>query len=165
MKKKQFYITLVLSTIFHFTITAQVYFKIDPVLIGFGIFGGNIERQFSPKGSLQFQGYYVTPSQQFRNVKGFGYSFAIRLYFGSKFEGPRGVYFSPIIRSVPAEYNSSAFSFGFLIGYQHLFSENRFSVEVGAGPQINLAGVNGVRAAPQGVITVGYRLFRGEFSD
>jgi hypothetical protein len=77
----------------------------------------------------------VTPSQQFRNVKGFGYSFAIRLYFGSKFEGPRGVYFSPIIRSVPAEYNSSAFSFGFLNGNQVVsniitFETNRFKFQI-----------------------------------
>jgi hypothetical protein len=163
MKKRQFYITLVLATILHFTITAQTYFKIDPILIGFGIFGGNIERVVSPKAAIQFQGYYVTPSQQFRNVKGFGFSIAARFYFGSKYEGPRGVYFSPTLRSVPAEYNSSALSFGFLIGYQHLFSENKFSFEVGAGPQIALG--YGARAAPQGVITVGYRLFRGKFSD
>jgi hypothetical protein len=166
MKKRQFYFTLVLATILHFTITAQTYFKIDPVLIGFGIFGGNIERVVSPKSSIQIQGYYVTPSKQSNNIKGFGFSIVARFYFGSKFEGPRGVYFSPIIRSVPAEYNSSAFNGGLLIGYQHLFSDNRFSVEIGLGPSFSSATRGtGLDTNLQGVFTVGYRLFRGEFSD
>jgi hypothetical protein len=163
---RQFYITLVLSTILNFTITAQTYFKIDPVLIGFGIFGGNLERVVSPKASIQFQGYYVTPSQQFRNVKGFGFSLAARFYFGSKYEGCRGVYFSPIIRSVPADYNSSAFGGGLLVGYQHLFSDNKFSFEVGLGPLFSSATRGtGLDTNLQGVLTLGYRLFRGEFSD
>jgi hypothetical protein len=166
MKKRKLYITLVLSTIFHFTITAQTYFKIDPVLIGFGIFGCKIERQVSPKASVQVQGYYVTPSQISKNIKGFGYSVAARFYFGSKFEGPRGVYFSPIIRIVPTEYNSSAFNMGLLIGYQHLFSDNKFSVEIGLGPSFTSATRGtGLDTNLQGVLTVGYRLFRGDFSD
>jgi hypothetical protein len=143
----------------------------------FGQYSVAYENAISENKSWEIVASYVKIGSQNLYITGFGGSLQYRFFLSSS-DAPKGLFVAPVVGARFLEYKDSAadatlvsFKFttltvGAIIGYQWLFSDDRFSLELSAGPgyvhyfaptvakNTNIGG----SILPIGSISLGYRL-------
>jgi len=158
--------------------SAQGYVKINPFTIAFGQLGAQYEGVINEKSSYQVGAFFVSRSSTLLGYKktGFGANLQYRFYLSSD-DAPRGLFVAPAVGARFMSYGytddllkDNGFKYnvitvGALIGYQWLFSDDKFSFELGVGPAYYIYtgditdGVDlGGNILPIGSLSLGYRL-------
>jgi hypothetical protein len=166
MKAKKHLLSLIIISFFTFSAQSQSYLKVNPLALSVGVVGSDIEIALSKKTSIQVFGFksFMDPDlfaeSDFPVIDGWGIGGAFRFYV-TKYTGLKGLFLSPNLRARFGKKGTNN-TFGLLLGYQWLFSNNRFSVEVGLGRTFNLnEGCRSCNSNPnfQTSFSIGYRLF------
>jgi len=179
---KKFFLLLVMgvSMMFATNASAQGYLKVNPLGLAFGQLGASYEGVLNEKSSFEVGANFY--NRKFVGVKttGFGASLQYRFYLSSD-DAPRGLFVAPLVGANflkygytdatgtgigASDFNYTLITVGALIGYQWLFSDDRFSFEIGIGPAYRIAtgdfgdGVSnlGTGVWPTGSLSLGYRL-------
>ena len=158
--------------------SAQGYIKVNPFTLAFGQLGAQYEGVINEKSSFQVGAFFVSRSSTLLGYKktGFGANIQYRFYLSSD-DAPRGLFVAPAVGARFMSYNYTSdllkdagfkynvITLGGLIGYQWLFSDDKFSFELGVGPAYYLYtgditdGVDlGGSVLPIGSLSLGYRL-------
>ncbi len=158
--------------------SAQGYLKINPITLAFGRMGIQYEGVINEKSSYQVGAFFVSRSSTLLGYKktGFGANLQYRFYLSSD-DAPRGLFVAPAVGASFMNYSYdddlladygfkyNVISVGGLIGYQWLFSDDRFSFELGIGPayyiytgDIREGAEVGGSVLPIASLSLGYRL-------
>ena len=179
MKIKQLLLIITLMSFGLAKTDAQSYIKINPITLAIGYIGVDYEKVVSDKNSFSIGAAFFTYGGDGARATGFGVNGGYRFYL-TKDDAPKGLFAGPIAGfsflsyKYGAAFGSSADNFSYsvlniggIIGYQWLFSDDKFSFEIGVGPSIGIAiGKNenfvgslyGSGVTPAVVFSVGYRL-------
>jgi len=175
MKKFLLVLVMGVSMMFATNASAQGYIKINPLALAFGQLGASYEGVLNEKSSFQVGANFV--SRSFFGVKttGFGGSAQYRFYLSSD-DAPKGLFVAPLAgvnfmkydwdSTVGEDFNYTLITVGAMIGYQWLFSDDKFSFELGIGPAYRIAsgdyaeGTSNLGGGiwPVSSLSLGYRL-------
>lgn len=150
-----------ISMMFATNASAQGYIKVNPINLAFGVFGASYEGVVNEKSSFQVGAYFVSRW----GYSGFGAEAQYRFYLSDD-DAPRGLFVAPLVGVRVWGSDYTVMRLGGLIGYQWLFSDDKFSFELGVGPVYRLVlsdfdttsgdWANGV--VPALSLSLGYRI-------
>ncbi len=120
-----------------YTGNSQSYLKVNPISLAFGSLNASYEQVLSEKKSFEVGANILLGS----GYSGFGASGQYRFYLTNS-GAPKGLFVAPEVGITFGKYSyfgSSSDSFtvfeiGGLIGYQWLFSKDKFSFQLGISP-------------------------------
>ena len=172
MKKILLLLVMGVSMMLATNASAQGYIKINPAAWAVGQFGVAYEGVVNEKSSFQIGANFF--NYRIFDLSGFGGSVQYRFYLSSD-DAPRGLFVAPHVgvnittwKDELGIYDNESFTrlkLGAMIGYQWLFSDDRFSFELGIGPayKLNIGDVServtlGGNIGPIASLSLGYRL-------
>ena len=180
MKIKQLLLIITLMSFGLAKTNAQSYIKINPITLAIGYIGVDYEKVVSDKNSFSLGVGFFTSGSDFGRYTGVGVNGGYRFYL-TKDDAPKGLFAGPIAGfsflsykygtvfggTTADNFSYSVLNIGGIIGYQWLFSDDKFSFELGVGPSFGIAiGKNesftgslfGSGVSPAVVLSLGYRL-------
>ncbi len=180
MKKIFLLLVMGVSMMLATNASAQGYIKINPLGLAFGQLGASYESVLSEKSSFQIGANFYNRSFVGVKTTGLGASLQYRFYLSND-DAPKGLFVAPLVGANFLKYgytdvlgagvggedfNYTLITIGAMIGYQWLFSDDKFSFELGIGPAYRIATGNfgdGISNLGNGVwptasLSLGYRL-------
>jgi hypothetical protein len=141
---------------------AQSYVKLNPVALAFGSINASYEQVLKAKNSFEVGTSIFIAS----GYTGLGAHGQYRFYLGND-DAPKGLFVAPEVGVSFGKFSNSnftAFNAGGLVGYQWLFSQDKFSFQIGIGPAYYFGAsslgsdfrYNGV--LPTGTLSLGYKI-------
>jgi hypothetical protein len=166
MKKILFLATFIFIGAIQNNLHAQAYIKVNPIALAWGSLNASYEKVLSDKNSYELGANLLFGS----GYTGVGASAQYRFYISDS-DAPKGLFIAPEVGATFGKYtvlgtgtSFTAFELGGLIGYQWLFSNEKFSFQIGVGPAYYTGSsssgsdfrYSGI--LPTGTLSLGYKL-------
>ncbi len=172
MKKILLLLVMGVSMMYATSASAQGYLKLNPLNWAIGQFGLAYEGILNEKSSFQVGANFF--NYRVFDLSGFGGSLQYRFYLTSD-DAPKGLFVAPHVginittwkddSGVLENESFTRLKLGAMIGYQWLFSDDKFTFELGIGPayKLNIGDVGeqvdlGGNIGPIASLSLGYRL-------